>query len=154
MKTEIRNNAANAAHEIVKNALPMLVPVLVAKKEGYALDTGFTDDNGKVIYAVIDVTIKATEDTKTGEEIKAIVDAYTKYNYETAEEMLLAESPVAPLFFEMTSFMAYKALSKYTVDYRGYTNFVEAKLKGYLEINEKKAEAELAEEEAAKAAKK
>ena len=77
MKTEIRNNAANAAHEIVKNALPMLVPVLVAKKEGYALDTGFTDENGKVIYAVIDVTIKATEDTKTAKafDLDAAVQA-------------------------------------------------------------------------------
>ena len=65
MKTEIRNAASNAAHEIVKS-LPNLIPVLVAKKEGYALDTGFTDENGKPIYAVIDVTIKNTEDNATG----------------------------------------------------------------------------------------
>jgi hypothetical protein len=48
--------------------------------------------------------------------------------------------------------MISKDLSKYTVDYRGNAVFTEAKLKDYLEINEKKAEAELAEEEAAKAA--
>lgn len=64
MKSEIRIAAANAAHELVKS-LPNLVPVLVAKKEGYALDTGVKDENGKPIYAVIDVTIKNTEATKT-----------------------------------------------------------------------------------------
>ena len=65
MKTEIRNTASNVAHEIVKS-LPNLVPVLVAKKEGYALDTGVKDENGKPIYAVIDITIKNTEDNASG----------------------------------------------------------------------------------------
>ena len=77
MKTETRNAAANAAHEIVKNAISSLVPVLVAKKEGYALDTGVKDENGKPIYAVIDVTVKNTEDTKTATafDLEACVQA-------------------------------------------------------------------------------
>ena len=67
----------NAAHEIVKNAISSLVPVLVAKKEGYALDTGVKDENGKPIYAVIDVTVKNTEDTKTSQafDLEACVQA-------------------------------------------------------------------------------
>lgn len=77
MKNEIRVAASNAAHEIVKNAISSLVPVLVAKKEGYALDTGMKDENGKPIYAVIDVTVKNTEDTKTSQafDLEACVQA-------------------------------------------------------------------------------
>ena len=76
MKNEIRVAASNAAHEIVKS-LPNLIPVLVAKKEGYALDTGMKDENGKPIYAVIDVTIKNTEDTTTAKafDLDACVQA-------------------------------------------------------------------------------
>lgn len=103
--------------------------------------TGYNNEKyNAYIKSIVELTAKKSKD-----RAKMLVEA---------EKMLMADAPVAPLFFEMTSFMADKALSKYTVDYRGYTNFVEAKLKGYLEINEKKAEAELAEEEAAKAAKK
>lgn len=66
MKTEIRIAASNIAHEIVKSSIANLVPVLVAKKEGYALDTGMKDENGKPIYAVIDITVKNTEDNASG----------------------------------------------------------------------------------------
>ena len=77
MKNEVRIAASNAAHEVVKNAISSLVPVLVAKKEGYALDTGMKDENGKPIYAVIDVTVKNTEDTKTSQafDLEACVQA-------------------------------------------------------------------------------
>ena len=77
MKNEVRIAASNAAHEIVKNAISSLIPVLVAKKEGYALDTGMKDENGKPIYAVIDVTVKNTEDTKTSQafDLEACVQA-------------------------------------------------------------------------------
>lgn len=76
MKNEIRIAASNAAHEIVKS-IPNLVPVLVAKKEGYALDTGVKDENGKPVYAVVEVTVKNTEDTKTSQafDLEACVQA-------------------------------------------------------------------------------
>ena len=64
MKNEIRIAAANAAHTLVQS-LPNLIPVVVAKKECYAFDTGVIDENGKPVYAVVDVTVKNTEDTKT-----------------------------------------------------------------------------------------
>lgn len=67
-----------------------------------------------------------------------------------AEKIIMADAPVAPLFFEKTNYMADKALSKFTVDYRGIVSFTNAKLKDYLKVNQAKAEAELAAEEAAK----
>ncbi len=67
-----------------------------------------------------------------------------------AEKMLMADAPVAPLFFEKASYMVSKDLSKFEVDYRGAKDFKEAKLKNYKDINLAKEEAELAAEEAAK----
>ncbi len=67
-----------------------------------------------------------------------------------AEEMLLAESPVAPLFFEKSNYVASKDLSKYEVTYRGTMDFRNMKLKGYKKVNEAKVAAEEAEEVAAK----
>ena len=58
-----------------------IVPVRVAKKDGFAFDTGVKDENGKPIYAVIEATVKNTEDTKTSkafdleEAVQARVDA-------------------------------------------------------------------------------
>ncbi len=67
-----------------------------------------------------------------------------------AEKMLMNDAPVAPLFFEKASYMVSGDLSKYTVNYRGAKNFVNAKLKNYEKINEAKTEAELLAEEEAK----
>lgn len=78
MKNEIRIAASNAAHTLVQS-LPNLIPVVVAKKECYAFDTGVIDENGKPVYAVVDVTVKNTEDTKTAQafDIEAAKQAMT-----------------------------------------------------------------------------
>ena len=80
MKNEIRV-AASTAVENLLSLLPNLTPVRVAKKDGYAFDTGVKDENGKPIYAVIEATVKNTEDTKTSkafdleEAVQARIDA-------------------------------------------------------------------------------
>ena len=66
MKTEIRVAANSAVVSALREALgTRIVPVTVAKKDGFAFDTGVQDENGKPIYAVIEATVKNTEDTKT-----------------------------------------------------------------------------------------
>ena len=66
MKTEIRVAANSAVETALREALGQrIVPVTVAKKDGFAFDTGVKDENGKPIYAVIEATVKNTEDTKT-----------------------------------------------------------------------------------------
>jgi hypothetical protein len=64
MKNEIRVAAATAVENLL-SLLPNLTPVRVAKKDGYAFDTGVKDENGKPVYAFIEATVKNTEDTKT-----------------------------------------------------------------------------------------
>ena len=65
MKNEIRV-AANAAIENYLTAnIPNLIPVRVAKKDCYAIDTGMKDENGNTVYATVEVTVKNTEATKT-----------------------------------------------------------------------------------------
>lgn len=94
MKTEIRIAASNIAHEIVKSSIANLIPVLVAKKEGYALDTGKVDENGKPVYAVIDITIKNTEDNASGtakgfnldEAVQALQDKMSAPKKETKKK--------------------------------------------------------------------
>ena len=82
MKTEIRVAANSAVVSALREALgEKIVPVRVAKKDGYAFDTGVKDENGKPIYAVIEATVKNTEDTKTSkafdleEAVQARIDA-------------------------------------------------------------------------------
>ena len=66
MKNEIRVAANSAVVSALREALgEKIVPVRVAKKDGFAFDTGVKDENGKPIYAVIEATVKNTEDTKT-----------------------------------------------------------------------------------------
>lgn len=80
MKSEIRVAAATAVESLL-TSIPNLVPVRVAKKDGFAFDTGVKDENGKPVYAVIEATIKNTEDTKTSkafdfeEAVQARIDA-------------------------------------------------------------------------------
>ena len=82
MKTEIRVAANSAVVSALREALgEKIVPVRVAKKDGFAFDTGVKDENGKPIYAVIEATVKNTEDTKTSkafdleEAVQARIDA-------------------------------------------------------------------------------
>jgi hypothetical protein len=80
MKNEVRV-AASTAVENLLSLLPNLTPVRVAKKDGYAFDTGVKDENGKPVYAFIEATIKNTEDTKTSkafdleEAVQARIDS-------------------------------------------------------------------------------
>ena len=67
MKNEVRNVANEIAVTALRNAMgDKIIPVRVAKKNGFAFDTGIQDENGKPVYVVFDVTVKATEDNKTG----------------------------------------------------------------------------------------
>ena len=82
MKSEIRTAAQSSVISALRAALgEKIVPVRVAKKDGFAFDTGVKDENGKPIYAVIEATIKNTEDTKTAkafdlaEAVQARVDS-------------------------------------------------------------------------------
>ena len=78
MKMEIRVAAATAVETALREALgTRIVPVTVAKKDGFAFDTGVLDENGKPIYAVIEATVKNTEDTKTSAafDLEAAVQA-------------------------------------------------------------------------------
>lgn len=82
MKSEIRVAASTAIETALREALGQrIVPVRVAKKDGYAFDTGVKDENGKPVYVVIEATVKNTEDTKTSkafdleEAVQARVDA-------------------------------------------------------------------------------
>jgi hypothetical protein len=65
MKNEIRVAANTAVENLLTAAMPNLIPVRVAKKDGYAIDTGMKDENGNTVYAVVEVTVKNTEATKT-----------------------------------------------------------------------------------------
>ena len=82
MKSEIRVAASTAVETALREALGQrIVPVRVAKKDGYAFDTGVKDENGKPVYAVIEATVKNTEDTKTSkafdleEAVQARIDS-------------------------------------------------------------------------------
>lgn len=68
MKNEIRVAASTAVETALREALgTRIIPVTVGKKDCFAFDTGITDENGKPVYAVIEATIKNTEDTKTSQ---------------------------------------------------------------------------------------
>lgn len=78
MKNEVRVAANEAVVSALREALGnRIVPVTVAKKDGYAFDTGVKDENGKTVYAVIEATVKNTEDTKTSQafDLEAAVQA-------------------------------------------------------------------------------
>ena len=65
MKNEIRV-AANASVDAMLNAtMPGLIPVRVAKKDCYAVDTGVKDENGNTVFATVEITVKNPEATKT-----------------------------------------------------------------------------------------
>lgn len=86
MKNEVRV----AATESVMNLLSLLplTPVRVAKKDGYAFDTGVKDENGKTVYAFIEATIKNTEDTKTSQafDLDAAIAARSEHDAQPKKE--------------------------------------------------------------------
>lgn len=65
MKNEVRVAASAAAEEIIIANVPGLIPVRVAKKDCFALDTGKKDENGNTVFATVEITVKNTEATKT-----------------------------------------------------------------------------------------
>lgn len=65
MKNEIRVAANAAVEALIEGHVPGLVPVRVAKKDCYAIDTGVKDENGNTVFATVEVTVKNTEATKT-----------------------------------------------------------------------------------------
>lgn len=65
MKNEIRVAATTAVENIVTANVPGLIPVRVAKKDCFAIDTGVKDENGNTVFATVEITVKNTEATKT-----------------------------------------------------------------------------------------
>ena len=65
MKNEIRVAANSAVEALIEGHVPGLVPVRVAKKDCYAIDTGVKDENGNTVFATVEITVKNTEATKT-----------------------------------------------------------------------------------------
>ena len=67
MKNELRTEALSAVLPKIREIFPDAVDVCVSNKNMIAIDTGKVDENGQVVYATIDVTVKNTEDTKTSQ---------------------------------------------------------------------------------------
>lgn len=65
MKNEIRVAATTAVENIVTANVPGLIPVRVAKKDCFAIDTGMKDESGNTVFATVEITVKNTEATKT-----------------------------------------------------------------------------------------
>lgn len=67
MKNELRAEALSAVLPKITEMFPDAVNVCVSNKNMLAIDTGKVDENGQIVYATIDVTIKDNEATKTRE---------------------------------------------------------------------------------------
>ena len=93
MKNEIRVAAQSAINSIL-TAIPNLIPVRVGKKDGYAIDTGVKDENGKPVYAVVEATVKNTEDTKTSQafDLDAAIAARTEHDAQPKKEVKSKEA--------------------------------------------------------------
>lgn len=66
MKSELRETANSAVEKMLVDALgDKLIRVRCGKKDGFAINTGYKDENGKTIWAVVESTVKNTDDTKT-----------------------------------------------------------------------------------------
>ena len=62
MNNEIRVAANAAVENLIAASVAGLIPVRVAKKDCYAIDTGVKDEHGN---ATVEITVKNTEATKT-----------------------------------------------------------------------------------------
>lgn len=93
MKNEIRVAAATAVESML-SAIPSLIPVRVGKKDGYALDTGVKDENGKPVYAVVEATVKNTEDTKTSQafDLDAAITARAENDSKPKKEVKVKDA--------------------------------------------------------------
>jgi len=96
MKNELRAEALSAVLPKVMEMFPDAVNVCVSNKNMLAVDTGKVDDNGKPIYATIDITIKDNEATKTREgfDLMTAVNAYNEKASKATERK--SKTPSAP----------------------------------------------------------
>ena len=96
MKNELRTEALSAVLPKITEMFPDAVNVCVSNKNMIAIDTGKVDEEGRAIYATIDVTIKDNEATKTREgfSLEAAVAAYEEKATKATERK--AKTPSAP----------------------------------------------------------
>ena len=96
MKNELRSEALSAVLPKITEMFPDAVNVCVSNKNMIAVDTGKVDEEGRTIYATIDVTIKDNEATKTREgfSLEAAVAAYEEKATKATERK--AKTPSAP----------------------------------------------------------
>lgn len=96
MKNELRIEALSAVLPKIREIFPDAVDVCVSNKNMIAIDTGKIDENGQVVYATIDVTVKDNEATKTREgfSLEAAVAAYEEKATKATERK--AKTPSAP----------------------------------------------------------
>ena len=96
MKNELRSEALSAVLPKITEMFPDAVNVCVSNKNMIAIDTGKVDEEGRTIYATIDVTIKDNEATKTREgfSLEAAVAAYEEKATKATERK--AKTPSAP----------------------------------------------------------
>ena len=96
MKNELRNEALTAVLPKIREIFPDAVDVCVSNKNMIAIDTGKVDEEGRTIYATIDVTIKDNEATKTREgfDLMVAVNAYNEKASKATERK--SKTPSAP----------------------------------------------------------
>ena len=96
MKQNLRDEALSAVLPKITEMFPDAVNVCVSNKNMIAIDTGKVDEEGRTIYATIDVTIKDNEATKTREgfSLEAAVAAYEEKATKATERK--AKTPSAP----------------------------------------------------------
>ena len=96
MKNEIRSEALSAVLPKITEMFLDAVNVCVSSKNMIAIDTGKVDEEGRAIYATIDVTIKDNEATKTREgfSLETAVAAYEEKASKATERK--AKTPSAP----------------------------------------------------------
>lgn len=96
MKQNLRDEALSAVLPKITEMFPDAVNVCVSNKNMIAIDTGKVDEEGRTIYATIDVTIKDNEATKTREgfSLETAVAAYEEKATKATERK--AKTPSAP----------------------------------------------------------
>lgn len=102
MKQNLRDEALSAVLPKIREIFPDAVDVCVSNKNMIAVPTGKVDENGQVVYATIDVTIKDNEATKTREgfSLETAVAAYNEKASKATERK--SKAPSAPKNTEAT----------------------------------------------------
>ena len=102
MKNELRTEALSAVLPKITEMFPDAVNVCVSNKNMIAIDTGKVDEEGRAIYATIDVTVKDNEATKTREgfDLTKCINAYNEKASKATERK--SKTPSAPKNTEAT----------------------------------------------------